>query len=76
MPTVVFESWRPGLRKISLQKAIADKSDATLGRAHDLVHNRLMRGESFTVFVDDPASAKELVRIAEELGATARIVDE
>lgn len=72
MSRVILTNWRPGLRKVSLNKLLQDRAGMSLTTAKAAV-DQLLEGRPVTIEVGSPDSAVTLAREALALGAECKV---
>lgn len=68
MIQIRFTGWRPGLRKVTLDKLLRDRVPMPLADAKR-VSDRVLEGEVVVVSVESDAAAREIVAGARDAGA-------
>lgn len=72
MPGVILKDWRPGLRKVSLNKLLQDRAGMSLTMAKAAV-DQLLEGRPVTIEVGSPDKAMTLAYEAIALGAECEV---
>lgn len=74
MIQIRFTGWKPGLRKVTLDKLLREKVPMPLADAKRVV-DRMLEGEEVVVEVDSSTNASDLVVQARDAGAICEQVD-
>lgn len=72
MPRVILKNWRPGLRKVSLNKLLQDRAGMSLTAAKAAV-DQLLDGRPVRIELGSPDKAATLAREAAALGAECEV---
>ncbi|MBO9595557.1 MAG: hypothetical protein J7599_21830 [Niabella sp.] len=73
MATIILDSWREGLEKISLTRLQVDMLGKSL-RASKMNVDALLDDKKVTIEIDDIDLANEFLKAAEEIGVNCKLL--
>jgi ribosomal protein L7/L12 len=73
METVILKDWKPGLKKISLNRLLRENAGLSLSDAKNVV-DELLDGKSAIVKIPSSDVAAQFLRDATDVGAICEII--